>query len=504
MSNGSTATVPGAVRAGHHIAGVQRESASGRTFTSHNPAHPDQIVGEFAQGDATDVQAAVDAAKVALPRWRRTPWPTRGDIILRAAELMAERKEELATLMTREMGKVLVEARGDVQEAIDMGKFIAASGRRAFGETVPSELPNKWAMTMRQPFGVVGCITPWNFPIAIPSWKIFPAIMAGNTVVLKPAEDTPLCALRFVEILEAAGLPRGVVNVVFGFGEDAGDAVVSHPDVAAIYFTGSVATGRIVAEKCGRLLKKVSLELGGKNAIVVMDDADIELAVDGALWGAFGTSGQRCTASSRLIVHRSALGGFTDAFVGRARSLRLGDGLDASVDVGPVINETQLKRIHSYSQIGVGEGAELLLGGEIATGSGLEGGWYYPPTIFAGATPTMRIAQEEIFGPTTTIIPVDDFDSALAAANSTSFGLSLSIYTNDIRSAFTAINELEAGIVYVNAPTIGAEIQLPFGGVKNTGNGHREAGGSVLDEFSEPKSIYIDYSGHLQRAQIDT
>ncbi len=339
------------VETGNLIGGDYCAAAAGRTFESRNPAHKDDVVGVFPRSDAGDVDAAVKVARAAFDDWRRTPWPARAAIILRASEMLEERKEELARLMTREMGKVLTEARGDVQEAIDMGKFIAGEGRRAFGETVPSELRDKWAMTMRQPFGVVGCITPWNFPMAIPSWKIFPAVMAGNTVVLKPAEDTPLCALRFVEVLEAAGLPGGVVNVVFGFGEEAGAALVEHPDVAAIYFTGSVDTGRIVSETCGRMLKKCSLELGGKNAIVVLDDADIPLAVDGALWGAFGTSGQRCTASSRLIVEKGALDGFTSQLVERAGALRLGDGLDSNVDVGPVINETQLRRIelvHRY------------------------------------------------------------------------------------------------------------------------------------------------------------
>ncbi|MGI8846935.1 MAG: aldehyde dehydrogenase family protein [Candidatus Dormibacteria bacterium] len=489
---------------GHHIAGREVEAQGGATFESRNPARHSEIVARVAHGGAADVDRAVRSAADALPAWRETPWPVRGDIILRASQILEQGKDDLARLMTREMGKVLTEARGDVQEAIDMGKFIAGEGRRAFGETVPSELRNKWAMTMRQPFGVVGCITPWNFPVAIPSWKIFPAIMAGNTVVLKPAEDTPLCALRFVEALEAAGLPAGVVNVVFGFGEDAGNAVVEHPGVRAIYFTGSVETGRVVAEKCGRLLKKVSLELGGKNGIVVMDDADIDLVVDGALWGGFGTSGQRCTASSRLIVHRAVLDDVSERLVGRARDLRLGDGLEDAVDVGPVINESQLHRIDGYSEVGRREGARLLLGGEIARNDALSEGWFYEPTVFADVDPKMRIAQEEIFGPTIVIIPVEDMDTALEAANSTSYGLSLSIYTNDLRHAFRAINELESGIVYVNAPTIGAEIQLPFGGTKNTGNGHREAGGSVLDEFSEWKSIYIDYSGKLQRAQIDT
>jgi aldehyde dehydrogenase (NAD+) len=493
-----------AVDFGNLIGGAFRPSEGGRTFESRSPAHKGDVVGVFPRSTAADVDDAVAVAKAAFDGWRRTPWPGRAAIILRASELLEERKEELARLMTREMGKVLTEARGDVQEAIDMGKFIAGAGRRAFGETVPSELRDKWAMTMRQPFGVVGCITPWNFPIAIPSWKIFPAVMAGNTVVIKPAEDTPLCALRFVEALEDAGLPHGVVNVVFGYGEEAGAALVAHPDVAAIYFTGSVDTGRIVSETCGRMLKKCSLELGGKNAIVVLDDADVELAVDGALWGAFGTSGQRCTASSRLIVERGALETFTSRLVERASALRLGDGLDPKVDVGPVINETQLTRIHSYTGIGRGEGASLLLGGEIASDGDLANGWFYRPTVFAGVDTSMRIAQEEIFGPTVVIIPVGSVEEAVTAANSTSYGLSLSLYTNDLRTAFHAINDLHSGIVYINAPTIGAEIQLPFGGTRNTGNGHREAGGHVLDEFTEWKSIYIDYSGRLQRAQIDT
>ncbi len=492
-----------AVESGNLIAGESREAASGRTFESRNPAHHAEVVGVFAQSSAADVDAAVAAAQRALPGWRSTPWPRRGDVILAAATLMEERKEDLARLMTREMGKVLTEARGDVQEAIDMGKFIAGEGRRAFGDTVPSELRNKWAMTMRQPLGVIGCVTPWNFPIAIPSWKIFPAVMAGNTVVFKPAEDTPLCALRFVEILEEAGLPPGVVNVVFG-DEEAGDAVVRHPGTAAIFFTGSAETGRLIAATCGSMLKKVSLELGGKNGIVVMNDADLDLAVEGALWGAFGTAGQRCTASSRLIVEHGVLGHFTDALVSRTQALRIGDGLVDGVEVGPVINEVQLNRIHGYTEIGMEEGAKLLTGGQPARDGDLAEGFFYEPTVFAGVSTAMRIAQEEIFGPTTAIIAVDSLDAAISAANSTQFGLSASIYTNDLRHAFRAVHELESGIVYVNAPTIGAEIQLPFGGTKNTGNGHREAGGHVLDEFSEWKSIYIDYSGRLQRAQIDT
>ena len=492
------------VECGHHIDGRQGDVRPASSFESRNPARRSDLVGIFARGTAADVDRAVEAAARALAGWRGTPWPARGEILRRAADILVAQKDDLAHLMTREMGKVLTEARGDVQEAIDMGKFIAAEGRRAFGETIPSELRNKWAMTMRQPYGVVGCITPWNFPIAIPSWKVFPAIMAGNTVVLKPAEDTPLCALRFVEALEAAGLPPGVVNVVFGTGEEAGEALVNHPGVAAISFTGSVEVGRRIAARCGEQLKKVSLELGGKNAIVVLDDADVELAVEGALWGAFGTSGQRCTASSRLIVTPGVRSHFTARLTERAAALRVGDGLNPDVEVGPVINDRQLRRIHEYTRIGVDEGAKVVLGGEVATGGHFDDGSFYRPTIFAEVQPGMRVAQEEIFGPTTAIIPVADVDEALAAANATPYGLSLSVYTNDLRVAFRAIHELEAGIVYVNAPTIGAEIQLPFGGTKNTGNGQREAGSNALDEFSEWKSIYVDYSGRLQRAQIDT
>ena len=498
-----TATAPPTVETGHHIGGRRLESAGGGTFTDHSPAHRNEVVAVLSAGNAADIDLAVRAAEAALPGWRRTPWPVRGEIILRAGLLMEQRKEELARLMTREMGKVLTESRGDVQEGIDMAKFIAAEGRRPFGETVPSELRDKWAMTTRQPLGVVGIITPWNFPMAIPTWKLFPALLAGNTVVMKPAEDTPLCALRVVELLEEAGLPAGVVNVVFGDGT-AGEALVRHPRVAGISFTGSVPTGRRVNELCATRLARCSLELGGKNAIVVLDDADVELAVEGALWGAFGTSGQRCTASSRLVVDRRVVGEVTEALVSRASQLRLGDGLDESVQIGPVINERQLRRIHDYTGIGVGEGARLLCGGEIAADGPLGDGWFYRPTVFGEVRSGMRIEQEEIFGPTTAVIPVDGIDEAIAVANGTSYGLSLSLYTRDLRSAFRAVNELEAGIVYVNAPTIGAEIQLPFGGIRNTGNGHREAGTVALDQFSEWKSVYIDYSGRLQRAQIDT
>jgi len=487
----------------NYIGGRWRPALSGQTFESRNPAHRDQVVGTFARSQAADVTAAVDAAAAALPSWRLVPPPERGEILLRVGALLEEAKEDLARLMTREMGKVLSEARGDVQEGIDMAKYIAGEGRRMFGQTVPSELRDKFCMTVRQPLGVVGLITPWNFPLAIPSWKSLPALICGNTVVFKPAEDTPAVATRLVEIFEQAGLPPGVLNLVTGYGEEAGEPLLRDPRVAAVSFTGSTEVGRAVAIRAAEGLKRVSLEMGGKNAIVVMDDADLDLALDGAVWGGFGTSGQRCTASSRLIVHRAVLDEVPERLVDRARALRVGDGLDPQVQVGPVVNRAQLDRIHGYTEIGRAEGARLLCGGQVLRDGDLAEGYFYAPTVFGGVRPEMHVAQEEIFGPTVCIIPVEDFDQAIAVANGTRYGLSLSIYTNDVNRAFRAVRDLEAGIVYVNAPTIGAEIQLPFGGIKATGNGHREAGTAAIEQFSEIKSVYVDYSGRLQRAQID-
>jgi alpha-ketoglutaric semialdehyde dehydrogenase len=484
----------------NYIGGHWVESKSGRTFTSTNPAHKDQVLGVMQASNADDVNAAIEAAQKASTGWRHTPAPVRGEIILKAALIIEARKAELARLMTQEMGKVLKEAGGDVQEAIDMGKYAAGLGRHPHGETVPSELKNKWAMTVRVPLGVVACITPWNFPMAIPSWKIFPALMAGNAVVFKPASDTPIIATKLVEILEEAGLPGGVLNLVTGSGKDVGDVLVKDPRIQGISFTGSTDAGRHIAEIAGRNLKRLGLELGGKNAIVVLDDADLPLAVDGALWAAFGTSGQRCTAASRLIVDRKVAVDFVDLLQERAAKMKVGDGLQADTDMGPVINEAALKKVHEYTEIGKKEHARLVHGGDFA---GSEG-WFYRPTIFADGKKDMRMAQEEIFGPSTLVLPVDNLEEALEVANSTQYGLSMSIYTNDLRKAFHAMDEMQSGIVYVNAPTIGAEIQLPFGGVKNTGNGHREAGTVALDEFTEWKTIYIDYSGRLQRAQIDT
>jgi aldehyde dehydrogenase (NAD+) len=486
------------------IGGEWVECASRETFENRNPADRDDLIGLFQKSGPEDVDRAVAAAARALPSWRAVPAPRRAEIVYRLGRILAERKEALARDMTREMGKVLKETRGDVQEAVDTAFYAAGEGRRLFAHTVPAELPDKFATSMRVPVGVCGLITPWNFPMAIPSWKLIPAIVCGNTVILKPATDTPLSSVSFVKACQDAGVPPGVVNLVTGTGAAVGVPLMKHPDVALISFTGSTEVGRAVNRACADTFKKCSLEMGGKNAILVMDDADMELAVDGCLWGAFGTTGQRCTATSRIIVHRKVLAEFTERFTSRARALRVGNGLDESVEMGPAVNESQIRTIESYVEIGRQEGARLLTGGRRLTGKPYDRGTFFEPTIFADVRPSMRIAQEEIFGPVVCLIPVAGLDEAIEAANGTVYGLSASIYTRDVNRAFRAMRDVEAGIFYVNAPTIGAEVQLPFGGVKQTGNGHREAAWTVLDIFTEWKSVYVDFSGALQRAQIDT
>ncbi|MBX5475355.1 MAG: aldehyde dehydrogenase family protein [Thermoleophilia bacterium] len=485
------------------IGGEWVDAASGETFESTSPADGETI-GVFPRSGAEDVDRAVEAAKAAFEEWRLVPAPKRGEILFRLARILEREKPALTELMTHEMGKVRAEAGGDVQEAIDITYYMAGEGRRLFGQTTPSELPNKWNMSVRAPIGVVGAITPWNFPVAIPSWKLIPALVCGNTVVLKPAMDTPALAVRFVELAAEAGVPAGVVNLVHGGGGTVGERLVRHPDVRVISVTGSRETGVAVLRAGADTLKHVHLELGGKNAIIVMDDADLDLAVDGIVWSAFGTSGQRCTAASRVIVHEKVYDTLEKRLVDAAERLRLGPGWEEDTDVGPVINRAALEKIHSYTQIGKDEGAKLLTGGEVATEGDLARGFYYRPTIFGDVDPQMRIAQEEIFGPTTALIRVRDLDEAIRVANGISYGLSSSIFTRDVNAAFRAMRDLEAGITYVNAGTIGAEVHLPFGGTKDTGNGHREAGQAALDLFTEWKSIYVDYSGRLQRAQIDT
>jgi alpha-ketoglutaric semialdehyde dehydrogenase len=486
----------------NYIAGQWMPAISGQTFTNTNPANPQDVVGHFPASGADDVNHAVAAAKKAYDGWRLTPAPKRGEILYRAGQLLTERKEALAQEMTREMGKVLPEARGDVQEVIDMTFYAAGEGRRLFGHTTPSELPNKFAMSVRQPVGVAGLITPWNFPMAIPSWKLMPALIAGNTVVIKPASDTPLCTHRLVEILLEAGIPAGVLNLVHGSGRAVGEPLIDHPDVRIISFTGSSDVGKSVNARCAPQLKRVSLELGGKNATIVMPDANLDLAVEGIIWGAFGTSGQRCTATSRVIVHHAVHAELRERLLAKMATLTLGYGLDAGVDIGPVINEAAMTRILDYITIGQNEDkATLLAGGQRASSAG--SGWFVEPTLFDNVTPAMRIAQEEIFGPVTALMPVGSLEEAITVANGIEFGLSTAIYTKDVNQAFTAIRDLEAGITYINAPTIGAEVHLPFGGVKNTGNGHREAAETGLEIFTEWKTVYVDYSDKLQRAQID-
>lgn len=486
------------------IGGKQTDSQSGRTFENRNPADWNEVVGVFPKSDSKDVAAAVDAAKRAYREWSLYPAPKRGDIVKKAGDIMVARKEELAREMTREMGKVLLETRGDVQEGIDTAYYSASEGRRMFGVTSPSELENKFAMSMRVPVGVAGVISPWNFPMAIPTWKIFPALVSGDTIVFKPASDTPKTAATLVEILTEAGVPDGVLNIVHGGGNEVGNAIVEHPDIELISFTGSTAVGKKISEIASRDLKRVSLELGGKNAEVVMDDANLELALDGVLWGAFGTTGQRCTATSRLIIHKNVYDKFLDMLAERTLKLRLGNGLDESVEVGPCVNEAQRAKVHSYVEIGRKEGARLVVGGEAASGGDLDKGWFYKPTIFADVTPEMTIAREEIFGPVLSVMKADSIDHAIELLNGTIYGLSSAVYTRNVNHAFRAIRDIKAGITYINAPTIGAETHMPFGGVKQTGNGHREGGAGAFDFFTEIKTVYVDYSDKLQRAQIDT
>lgn len=487
----------------NYIQGKWRSSASGETFENVNPANGKDILGRFQKSASEDVSLAVESACSAQAMWRKTPAPRRGEIIFKVAELLIKNKESFAKTMTREMGKVLKETRGDVQEAIDMAYYGAGEGRRLMGETVPSELPNKSCFSMRRPVGIVAAVTPWNFPMAIPSWKLIPALIAGNTVVIKPASDTPMSAVNLVQLFEQAGLPPGVLNLVTGTGQVAGTALVEHPKVNLVSFTGSTDTGADISLRCAKQMKRFSLELGGKNAIIVMDDARLDLAVEGVVWGAFGTTGQRCTACSRVIVHKKVLKKFTDMLLQKVRLLRCGDGLKSTTDVGPLINRLQQKRVLRYCEIGKEEGARLLIGGGLPAAKECKNGAFFEPTVFDDVQSKMRIAQEEIFGPVLAIIACDGLEDAVEIVNDSKFGLSSAIYTQDINRAFHAIEGLDTGITYVNSSTIGAEIQLPFGGTKGTGNGHREAGTAALETFSEWKVVYVDYSGKLQKAQID-
>ena len=485
------------------IGGKWVAPATGRYFQNRNPADTNDLIGRFPESGKADIDAAVKSAREGYARWSRTPAPLRGEVLRRVGDLLTQRKEEIADAMTREMGKVLAETRGDVQEGIDTAYYAATEGRRLFGHTVPSELRQKWAMSVRRPIGVCGLITPFNFPMAIPTWKAFPALLCGNSVILKPSEDVPHTATILVEILLEAGLPPDVIQLVHG-GEEAGKALVAHPQVPVISFTGSTDTGSKIGEVCGRMHKRLSLEMGGKNAQIVMEDADLDLALDGVLWGAFGTTGQRCTATSRLIVHRKVHDKLVAKLVEAAGKLVLGDGREGKTQVGPLIHEASRGKVEQYVEIGQSEGAELACGGVRPRGARTQDGYFFKPTVFVNVKKGSRLATEEIFGPVLSVIRVNSFEDAIKVNNEVKYGLSSALYTRDVHRAFRAMEELENGITYINAPTIGAEAHLPFGGVKQTGNGHREGGWEVFEFYSETKVNYIDYSGTLQRAQIDT
>ena len=482
---------------------ARRGPERGEHFENRNPADTRDLIGRFPLSNAADVDRAVASAARGFELWRRTPAPARGDVLRRVGDLLVQRKEEIADLMTREMGKPLTETRGDVQEGIDTAYYAATMGRQLAGRTVPSEMPNKWAMSFRRPIGVAGIVTPFNFPLAIPTWKMFPALVCGNACVFKPAEDVPHTGHVLVEIMLDAGVPPEVIQLVHGLGDDVGAAIVSHPDVPVVSFTGSTETGRLVGETCGRMHKRLSLEMGGKNAMIVMDDADLDLALEGVLWGAFGTTGQRCTATSRLILQSGIHDQFLSRLIDRARAMTLGDGRRKGTDVGPLIHESSRAKVERYVDIGQADGADLVCGGRRADGKGLEHGFFFEPTIFARVEQGMRIEQEEIFGPVLSVIRVAGAEDAFRVNNGVAYGLSSSLYTRDVNLAFRAFNELDNGITYINAPTIGAEAHLPFGGVKQTGNGHREGGWEVYEFYSETKVGYCDFSGALQRAQID-
>jgi acyl-CoA reductase-like NAD-dependent aldehyde dehydrogenase len=492
----------------NYINGEWVATKAGKTFENRNPARLDDLVGTFQDSTPDDVARAVDAAQKAYEKWRLVPAPKRAEYIYRVGEILRRDKEKISREMTREMGKVLQEARGDVQEAIDMAYLMAGEGRRLHGVTTPSELPNKFNMCVRMPLGVCGMVTPWNFPLAIPAWKSMPALVAGNTVVIKPASLTPLSVVMLAEVMEEAGIPAGVFNVVTGTGGNVGDPLVQNPLVKVVSFTGSTDVGRTISNACAPSFKKLHLEMGGKNIIMVMEDADIDLAVDGALWGAFGTAGQRCTAASRIVVHEKVYDEFVEKLGARTRKLRVGDGLDEKIDMGPNVSKGQLNTTAKYVKIGQDEGARVVAGGrtlgEKENGYDFGNGYFHEPTVFADVRPDMRIAQEEIFGPVTAVMKCKSVEEAIEIGNGVRYGLSSSIYTRDINRAFHAMRDMYTGIFYVNAPTIGAETHLPFGGTKETGNGHREAGVAGIEVFTEWKSIYIDYSGALQRAQIDT
>ncbi len=484
------------------INGQWIESASSKTAENINPANTDDVLGTIKQATREEARSAVEAASEAFREWRMTPAPTRGRIVARAARLLEDEKEALAQLLTREEGKTIAESRGELQRSINVTEFCAGEARRLNGETIQSELPSNFAYTIKQPLGVVACVTPWNFPVAIPIWKIAPALVAGNTVVFKPASLTPATAVRIVEIFEAAGIPKGVLNLIIGSGSEAGDEIISHRAVRAVSFTGSNDVGIRMYEQVSRRGAKVQCEMGGKNPVVVLEDADLDLAVESTAQGAFGSSGQRCTATSRAVVVNDVADEFVSRIVKRAESMRIGDGSKAETEMGPSVDEGQFKTVLDYIGIGREDGAELKCGGERATGDDLDKGYFVRPTVFDRVTTDMRIAREEIFGPVLSVLRVKDFDEAMRVANDSEYGLSSSIFSNDAARIFRFVDEIETGMTHINSPTTGGEAHIPFGGIKATGIGDREQGSTALDFYTELKVVYVDYTGRKREGNL--
>jgi alpha-ketoglutaric semialdehyde dehydrogenase len=478
----------------NYIGGQWRGAASGRTYQITNPARKSSVVGQFQVSTPDDALESVAAAQEALPGWADTPAPARAQVLYRALDIMGRRADEIARTITIEEGKPLADAQGEVKRAMNIIEYAAGEGRRMFGYTTPSELPSTVAYTVRRPLGVVAIITPWNFPIAIPAWKIAPALICGNTLVFKPASSTPLSAVKLVEVFAEAGLPPGVLNLITGPGASVGNALVESPQVQGISFTGSTEIGTDIYARGARLLKKVQCEMGGKNAVILLADADLDKALGGIVQGAFGSTGQRCTATSRAIVEEPIYDQFMEQLLERTAKLKIGNGLDSDVDVSPLSSEYQMQKVLEYIGIGAEEGARLAYGGRALTGGIYDEGYYVEPTVFTDVTPQMRIAQEEIFGPVLTVFKAKDLEDAVRISNNVKFGLSSSVYTRDLPRAFKYINTVEAGMVHVNAPTLGGEVHLPFGGMKASGVGQREQGTEAVDFFSEVITVYIDYA----------
>jgi len=485
----------------NYVGGEWVESRSTRKVERRNPANFNDLIGYTPVSTRDEMREAIAAAERAYPDWRDKPAPKRGKILLRAAQLLEEHKDEVARLLTREEGKTVAESLGELTRTTNIVEYISGEARRLSGETLPSELPRNFAYTIRQPLGVVGLITPWNFPVAVPVWKIAPALVCGNTIVWKPAGLTPFISRRVVEIFAEAGVPPGVLNLVQGSGAEVGDELVEHPTVRAISFTGSNEVGQGINAKAARHLKKVQLEMGGKNPVVVLDDADLELAADNIIAGAFGSTGQRCTATSRVVVVESVADALMGLLVERARKLKVGDGTEPDTFVGPSVDGRQCEKVEEYLEIGRRE-AKLAAGGERLRGGVYDQGYFIAPTIFDHVPITARLAQEEIFGPVLSVTRVKGFDQAIDAANNVRYGLTASVFTRDANRVFEAAERLEVGMVHVNSPTVGGEAHVPFGGIKATGFGEREVGSTAIDFYSELKVVYIDYTGRKREGKL--